>query len=75
MHTSLAKLAMKNVIQNKEIMSDNQFSIIKNAIKTFDFNLTFCGHPAIEAKLKLTEISKLDIAGFKECISFIPQAE
>jgi len=65
MYTILAKRAESNIMLFKEAATDTQFNQMVKAIEGFDIDLKGCGYYAIQAKLKLEEISNLTLPEFK----------
>lgn len=69
--TELAEKALSNVSQYKDHCTEKQFKTIEDAISGHNTNLMGVGFYAIQAKLKLTEIAKLDLPNFIESVKYI----
>jgi hypothetical protein len=65
MNTPLAQSAESNILRFKDHASETQFRQMIEAIKGFDTDLSGCGHYAIQAKLKLKQISDLSLVEFQ----------
>lgn len=71
MRTELAKKAIQNIAQFKDLVSDDVFSKVEEGIKALDNNLNGFGYSAIEAEYKLKQIAELKQREFVNSVKYL----